>query len=819
MRRIGVLSRRPVRPAPLSGRLLARREAFLSRVAGRVAHPVLLGGTRPGSWTRAGMSYLARPAREVGEMGDLALSPRLVGRVAAAVARWLAPAGVLGRLPATAPVRRGDPSVVAARAMAFAREVASRAAPADAPRPGAAPPVRFDHPGAASGIPAAARGGEFDPAAIMRRIEAKRRGEPAPVTETPLVPRRDVVSGAALPPTVRVAEQGDVIAAAGRATSPGAPTMTYLRPESPSLRAGDGDAESPRAERARGRPLPPPSDAAESVPSPARRARTIAPGDAAAPAPFAREGSAAASGVVSVPPVTGARPVLPASEAAPIHPATGAHPLHPASEAAPVRPPRVEPAAPGMPPTPIVHLHRPAVEGDRGIAPPAASPPRAESPARETVRGEPVQPAAETVREIVREVVRAGPVVALPASPATRAMRAPAAEIEGGVVRAAPARPPAMQPAGVPASGWLAPATVMMRAVRAAERVAAATAPAAPQAMPVTARVAAPGAVRPAESAATRAAALAERIAARGVTEPHPAAARPGMRVPEGITIPGLPGPVLLHPESRRVDEAETRRVVERVLGRFEAPRSPSSESPEQGDEGDREQPRVHVGRVVGERETTPAPIEVGPSIGFALPARLREGMRALLGFDPGAARIHTGDAAARAARRLGAAAFTVGSDVFFAPGRYAPETHGGLALLAHELAHVRQQAGRPFRHGDVTPTRRAALEAEARASEARVHAPRPEASSTRAWAPVAVSFAPLAAPAAPMLAAEESAPASEPAQAGQPAATAAAQGAHPAGAPQTAGANAEAIAEEVYRLIRDRMRIERERRGIQPWA
>jgi hypothetical protein len=43
-----------------------------------------------------------------------------------------------------------------------------------------------------------------------------------------------------------------------------------------------------------------------------------------------------------------------------------------------------------------------------------------------------------------------------------------------------------------------------------------------------------------------------------------------------------------------------------------------------------------------------------------------------------------------------GAQAYVTGSDVFFAPGRYAPGTPAGQQLAAHELAHVVQQDGAP---------------------------------------------------------------------------------------------------------------------------
>jgi outer membrane protein OmpA-like peptidoglycan-associated protein len=58
--------------------------------------------------------------------------------------------------------------------------------------------------------------------------------------------------------------------------------------------------------------------------------------------------------------------------------------------------------------------------------------------------------------------------------------------------------------------------------------------------------------------------------------------------------------------------------------------------------------------------------------------------------------RLHTDAGAAQSARDIRAHAYTVGSDVVFARGRYAPETRAGRLLLAHELTHVLQQRQAP---------------------------------------------------------------------------------------------------------------------------
>jgi hypothetical protein len=64
--------------------------------------------------------------------------------------------------------------------------------------------------------------------------------------------------------------------------------------------------------------------------------------------------------------------------------------------------------------------------------------------------------------------------------------------------------------------------------------------------------------------------------------------------------------------------------------------------------------------------------------------------------------RIHDDKPAARSAEAVGAHAYTVGRDVVFGAGRYAPHTAAGHALLAHELAHVVQQSSTPYAGGEL---------------------------------------------------------------------------------------------------------------------
>jgi hypothetical protein len=84
--------------------------------------------------------------------------------------------------------------------------------------------------------------------------------------------------------------------------------------------------------------------------------------------------------------------------------------------------------------------------------------------------------------------------------------------------------------------------------------------------------------------------------------------------------------------------------------------------------------------------------LQLGASVGRALPDAVQRKMEAFFGADFSDVRIFQGPQA----QSIGAHAFTMGSSIYFAPGQYAPETARGQQLLGHELTHVLQQrAGR----------------------------------------------------------------------------------------------------------------------------
>jgi hypothetical protein len=79
---------------------------------------------------------------------------------------------------------------------------------------------------------------------------------------------------------------------------------------------------------------------------------------------------------------------------------------------------------------------------------------------------------------------------------------------------------------------------------------------------------------------------------------------------------------------------------------------------------------------------------------GKPLDAATRADMEPRFGHDFSKVRVHADARAAEAAEAVNALAYTVGRDVVFGAGQYAPDTTVGRRLLAHELTHVVQQQG-----------------------------------------------------------------------------------------------------------------------------
>lgn len=97
----------------------------------------------------------------------------------------------------------------------------------------------------------------------------------------------------------------------------------------------------------------------------------------------------------------------------------------------------------------------------------------------------------------------------------------------------------------------------------------------------------------------------------------------------------------------------------------------------------------------------------VSTSGGVALDPLSRSTMESAFGADFSSVRIHTGSKADGLNDRLGARAFTTGSNIFVRSGEYTPRTAQGQRLLAHELTHTIQQRGVALRLASVPTIQR----------------------------------------------------------------------------------------------------------------
>jgi hypothetical protein len=135
-------------------------------------------------------------------------------------------------------------------------------------------------------------------------------------------------------------------------------------------------------------------------------------------------------------------------------------------------------------------------------------------------------------------------------------------------------------------------------------------------------------------------------------------------------------------------------RLVRRAMAKAEPPTHKDDERKEEDDKKKVVQKRASAAG------PSAVPIGVAASInqamtsgGAPLAATVRTTFEQRFGHDLAGVRVHTDGTAAEATTVLGAKAFTIGEHVFFAAGEYQPGSRLGQWLIAHELAHVVQQA------------------------------------------------------------------------------------------------------------------------------
>lgn len=137
------------------------------------------------------------------------------------------------------------------------------------------------------------------------------------------------------------------------------------------------------------------------------------------------------------------------------------------------------------------------------------------------------------------------------------------------------------------------------------------------------------------------------------------------MRMPD--TMPSISmAPEQISPKCAACESEEGEILQRKEAGSAEPSAVPNAEA--------------HIGRPLGPG----VPLE--PGVRGFFERRFRQSF--------GNVRVHADRETDVAARRFDALAFTVGRDIAFRAGAYAPHTQSGRRLLAHELTHVLQQRG-----------------------------------------------------------------------------------------------------------------------------
>ncbi len=139
--------------------------------------------------------------------------------------------------------------------------------------------------------------------------------------------------------------------------------------------------------------------------------------------------------------------------------------------------------------------------------------------------------------------------------------------------------------------------------------------------------------------------------------------------------------------------EQEAEQVAEKVMRMATTPVVPHI--PRETEERKPVQRKTRVDAAVP--SAPPIVGEVLRSPGHPLDGDTRAFMEPRFGHDFSRVRVHSDPAAGQSARDVNANAYTVGHHVVFDSGRFAPGTHDGRRLIAHELTHVVQQSGREF--------------------------------------------------------------------------------------------------------------------------
>jgi len=184
----------------------------------------------------------------------------------------------------------------------------------------------------------------------------------------------------------------------------------------------------------------------------------------------------------------------------------------------------------------------------------------------------------------------------------------------------------------------------------------------------------------------------------------YPPARMGGSAPPSPVPTPRLPGPIQAKLNVGAVDdplEHEADRIADQVMHMPAPGLAPTAVSPQISrkcaacEEEEEKLQKKEAGTAEASLSEAPASVhEALRSPGQPLDGATRSYFEPRFGRDFSSVRVHSGPAAAQSARDVNAHAYTVGHNIAFDSGRFAPGSQEGRRLIAHELSHVLQQSG-----------------------------------------------------------------------------------------------------------------------------
>jgi len=154
---------------------------------------------------------------------------------------------------------------------------------------------------------------------------------------------------------------------------------------------------------------------------------------------------------------------------------------------------------------------------------------------------------------------------------------------------------------------------------------------------------------------------------------------------------------ILVQRKCSQCEEEEQKNILQRQVSKDATQGSMVQRKCLQCEEEERRRKLQRLDAGAGPGTAPPIVHQVLSSPGRLLDGATRSFMEPRFGHDFSGVRIHTDARAAESARSVNALAYTVGNDIVFGAGQYAPANPEGQKLLAHELTHVVQQGAVPL--------------------------------------------------------------------------------------------------------------------------